>query len=353
MATVATDLPFDTPPEERATIRAVLWRQFFVTPPLVRDVDLQGKTAIVTGSNGGLGFECARQLLDLGLSKLILAVRDELKGQKAATKLLSGRQLPDDTIEIWKLDLLSYDLITAFAERTKTLKRLDIAVLNAGVFKQKYEMAQVTPSISHEETIQLNVLSNTLLAILLLPSLKPRTHAEPPGRLAVVSSDVASWAKFNEKDNRPLLPAFDKPETFQSWDRYCTSKLISQLLIVELAKKVSPSVAIITLPSPGLTYGTNFGRLPGFHPTDWIGDVLKRIFGRPASVGARTLTAGVTKFGLEAHGQFVEDCKLEPLAPFAYTPESAHISKALWDETMAELSFAHPEKLLNELGMQS
>ncbi|KAI1387364.1 uncharacterized protein F4822DRAFT_444105 [Hypoxylon trugodes] len=183
------------------------------------------KTAIVTGSNIGIGFECARQLLDLGLSKLILAVRNELKGQEASTKLSSGRHLPDSAIEVWNLDLVSYDSIVAFAERVKTSQRLDIAVLNAGVFKQNYEIVKAAPSTSHEESIQLNVISNTLLSILLLPSLKPKMPSDSPGCLAVVSSDVASWSTFTgEDDIDPLLPGFDKPEVFSGWYYYCTSR---------------------------------------------------------------------------------------------------------------------------------
>jgi FlaA1/EpsC-like NDP-sugar epimerase len=76
-------------PEKRAGVRAFLHRQLFVTPPLPHDVDLRGKTAIVTGSNAGIGLECARQLLDLGVSKLIIAVRNETKGEAARKNLLS------------------------------------------------------------------------------------------------------------------------------------------------------------------------------------------------------------------------------------------------------------------------
>ncbi|XXG94286.1 hypothetical protein Hte_000540 [Hypoxylon texense] len=351
---MSTDYPFANPSEKRATVRAVLRRQFLVHPPPIQDIDLQGKTAIVTGSNAGIGFECARQLLDLGLSKLILAVRNDLKGHEASAKLSSGRQLQDGAIEVWNLDLLSYNSITAFAERAKTLQRLDIAVLNAGIFKQKYEVAEPAPSISHEESIQVNVLSNSLLSILLLPSLKPKTPSDPPGRLAAVSSDMASWSSFTGVDDtRPLLPSFDKSDTFSGWDRYCTSKLLGQILISELAKRVPPSVAIITMPNPGLTYGTSLGRLPGFHIGDYIGDVLKRIFGRPASLGTRTIIAGAVKFGPEAHGQYVEDGKLEPLAPFTYKPEGIHTAKILWDEAIAEFLFAGVENILGQLSVPS
>ncbi|KAK9423374.1 hypothetical protein SUNI508_04268 [Seiridium unicorne] len=157
------------------------------------------KTAIVTGSNTGIGLECARQLLDLGLSKLILAVRNEDKGHHARENLLSTQapSLPDGTIEVGKLDICVYDTMTAFAKRAESLERLDIVILDAAVCKQTHE---VVPATGHEEMLQVNVLSTALLAILLLQALKAKNTPEEPGRIAWVQSDTASWAKFKNKD---------------------------------------------------------------------------------------------------------------------------------------------------------
>ncbi|KAI0103373.1 NAD(P)-binding protein [Nemania sp. FL0031] len=347
----AAPRPFDTLPEQRATVRATLWRQLCVVPPPVKDIDLGGKTAIITGSNTGIGLECARQLLSLGLARLILAVRDERKGQQARARLMSEYQLPDGAIDVWELDMLSYDSIISFTKRTKTLHRLDIAILNAGVFNQKFRKVDACPASSHEETIQLNVLSTILLSILLIPVFKAKRPPAPgtPGRLVVVSSDVASFAKFKEQKCQPLIPSFNDPETFDGWGRYCTSKLLGQLAISELAKRVDPSIVIITLPNPGLCYGTHLGQLPGTNIVDMIGSFVKRIFGRHPSVGVRTITAGAVNFGHEAHGQYVEDGKLQPLAPFAYKPEGERVARLLWEEMMQELSFTKVEEMLESL----
>jgi hypothetical protein len=37
------------------------------------------------------------------------------------------------------------------------------------------------------------------------------------------------------------------------------------------------------------------------------------------------------------------------MAPIIYQPEAQEIGKQLWDETMAELSFAHLEKVIQEV----
>jgi hypothetical protein len=54
-------------------------------PPL--NTNLSGQTALVTGSNTGLGYEAAMQLLDLKLSNLIFAVRSVDKGEAAAATM--------------------------------------------------------------------------------------------------------------------------------------------------------------------------------------------------------------------------------------------------------------------------
>lgn len=48
----------------------------FGQPPashLPLSINLMGKTAIITSSNGGIGYEAARQLLALNISNIILA----------------------------------------------------------------------------------------------------------------------------------------------------------------------------------------------------------------------------------------------------------------------------------------
>lgn len=307
MIAQASEISLRAEAAKNASIGRFFYRQLFLTPAIPHDMSLKGKTAIVTGSNTGIGLETARQLLDLGLSKLILAVRNESKGQRASTKLSSGTNLEGGTIEVWQLDMLSYDSVVAFAERAKTLRRLDIAVLNAGIMKQIHDIA---PSTGHEECIQVNFLSTALLTIILLPILKAKNTTEP-GHLVWVQSEVAAWTKFNEKDSMPLLPASDDPGNFDLFDRYGTSKLLGQLFVTELTKRVPSSVAIITIPSPGWCHGTNLGIVPGFHVAQLIVNGIKRILGRRVTFGARAVTDGAVQDS-DAHGQYLQECRIQP-----------------------------------------
>jgi NAD(P)-dependent dehydrogenase (short-subunit alcohol dehydrogenase family) len=302
---------FNISPEKEASRLDFLKRQFFgkIPPVLRQDVDLHGRTAIVTGSNIGLGLECARQLLDLGCSKVILAVRNEAKGEAARQGLSRGRDLKPGTIEVWKLDLSSYDSIIAFAERAKSLERLDLAILNAGIFK----VSEVFhPTTGYEEDVQINYLSNMLLITLLLPILVDKKRSTTPGRIVLVNSDMSGWAKFEERSASPLLPAFkQKTANWDMSERYGTSKLLGQLFLVELTKRVASSIVTVTCCNPGMCYGTALSHEgPAIaRGAFWV---IQHIIGRSCSVGARTYVHAAVTLGEEAHGQYVEDRTLHP-----------------------------------------
>ncbi|KAJ5228072.1 hypothetical protein N7489_008780 [Penicillium chrysogenum] len=121
-----------------------------VKPVTVQGASLAGKTALVTRFNTGVGRETSRQLLDLGLSKLILAVRSEERGQTAKKKLSAGQNLSNVSIEVWELDRSDYDSVVAFAERTKSLSRLNIVVLNIGIANATRVF---NPKTGHDEMI--------------------------------------------------------------------------------------------------------------------------------------------------------------------------------------------------------
>ncbi|KAI0723512.1 hypothetical protein C8Q76DRAFT_615793 [Earliella scabrosa] len=343
-----TQKQFDHSPECEATQSAFLHRQLFVTPPLLDPsvFNLRGKTAIVTGSNGGLGLECSRQLLDLGLSRLILAVRDERKGQAAREDLAAGRKACD--IQVWKIDLSSYDSIIAFVERCKTLPTLDMAVLNAGLFKSQFELNPVT---RHDEVVQVNYLSTALLTILLLPVVQAKAQ-QSPGRIVIVNSDASAQAKFKERKQPRLFHAFDDPKNFDAIERYITSKLLGQLFLVELAKRVPPTVAIVNAVSPGLCRGSSLHREMNSGMLGAMFSGYKRVLGRPTDVGARTLTDAAVNHGKETHGQYLSECKIKPMAPMVYTPDGEKAAAALWRETMAELSFASAAQIIAGLSWE-
>ena len=91
----------------------------------------QGRLAVVTGANTGLGFETARVLAARGAS-VVLAVRDIEKGKRAAARI-AGTALGANVM-VQPLDLTCLDSVRAAAgELRATHPRIDLLVNNAGV----------------------------------------------------------------------------------------------------------------------------------------------------------------------------------------------------------------------------
>jgi len=269
--------------------------------------DLSDKAIIVTGSNSGLGLECASQLLSFKLSHLIMAVRSLAKGEKAAADL--RQQYPNAVISVWQLDMGSYDSIRAFAARADNeLFCLDIAILNAGV---GFGGFKIVPATGHEETFQVNYLSTMLLTILLLPVLKKKSPTGSPGRLTIATAMLSIHAKFDNKNEVPLLPSFDDKKYFDVRDIYSTSKLLGQMFVWKLTDLVSADDVVVNLVEPGFIKGTNLHR-----DASAAGQVLMGVFkaatARPVKVGASTyLDASILK-GKESHGCILMNWEIAP-----------------------------------------
>lgn len=280
--------------------------------PPVPVPSLEGKTAVITGSSSGFGLACAKILPSLRLSHLILAVRSVSRGEKVAEPLRNAH--PNTKIEVWELDMLSYQSVEAFSNRCAALPRLHIAILNAGLNKLDFA---TSPWTGHEEVLQVNYLSTTLLATLLLPILKTSSAQGSPGRLTVVGSAMGLNAKFPERDAVPLLPALDKEwkGIAASSERYSVSKTLVFILVLKLSQIVSAEDVIINTVDPGFSGTTSFGRDAQAHGGLRLAmGALHAIMGRTPEQGAWVyVDAAVTK-GKETHGSFITNWDIYPYA---------------------------------------
>ena len=274
-------------------------------PP--QSTNLSGRVAIITGANTGLGFEAAHQLLSLKLSHLILAVRSTDKGEEAASELRERHA--GAIVKVWQLDMSSYDSIRAFTQRAQEdLSRLDIVILNAGVRKSSFETVRST---GHEETIQINYLSTALLTILLLPILKRKSPEGRPGRLTIAGAALALAAKFPNKNEDPLLPSFDDPDSFDPVDRYNTSKVLAHMFMWKLADYISAEDVVVNVVDPGFVKGTDLSRET--KGGQKIGAaVFGALAGRNKRDGASTYLDAVLNKGKESHGCFLLGWRIHP-----------------------------------------
>lgn len=153
--------------------------------------DQTGRTVVVTGANSGTGREAARRLAAAG-ARVVLAVRDRLKGAEALGDVLATR--PDAQAEVRVLDLADLTSVRAFAAGLRRdLDRLDTLVNNAGVMvpPRRHETAD-----GHELQWGTNFLGHFALTNLLLPLLL----AAPAPRVATMTSGAANLGRIGFDD---------------------------------------------------------------------------------------------------------------------------------------------------------
>lgn len=302
--------------------------QLLTRLPLVK-ADLKGKTVIVTGSNVGLGKETARYLAAMNPARIIIACRDTTKGQAAADDI--SRTTGCETVEVWQLDLSSFASVKAFAARVdKDLSRLDILVENAGIATDKWKET----ADGYESTLQVNVISTGMLALLCLPKMREtvRTFKTEP-RIVVVGSEVHFWSPFVENKTDAPLRELNTRSSFVPGDRYNVSKLLDLLFVREFAQKLETSShpedksIKVNCPNPGLCH-SELGRDAG-----WGLYLLKLGFARTTEYGARVFVWSAIADEAQ-NGAFISDCDNREPSDLTISEAGAQGQKKIWAELM-------------------
>lgn len=139
------------------------------------DVDLAGKTALVTGANSGLGKAAARGLASLG-ARVVMLCRDEARGREACAEL--SRETGSRELEVVRLDVSDLGDVRRVAA-VLAGEPVDVLVHNAGVLPDR----RATTSDGLELTLATNLVGPFLLTGLLRPALE-----RAGGRVVHVSS---------------------------------------------------------------------------------------------------------------------------------------------------------------------
>ncbi|OIW29654.1 short-chain dehydrogenase/reductase-like protein [Coniochaeta ligniaria NRRL 30616] len=307
--------------------------------------DFSGKTVIVTGANSGLGLEAAWHFVRLGAAKVILACRSLEKGEVARQDIESstGRK---GVVEVWTVDLTSFDSVKEFCRRAHRLERLDVVVLNAGVAVPEF----VAADGGYESQIAVNVISTFLMALMLLPRLREtavRFNVVP--HVVLVSSDGHHFARFPERNQPNIFAAF-KDATTMSDDRYNTSKLLVTMIARELATHLASSPSnpvVLNIVTPGFCKSQIFRNLP-FPGKLGISAVLA-VIGRTTEVGSRTLVSAAAA-GRETHGKYLDSCVVTEPSAFVRSEEGMEVQSRVYAELMEVLEGIEPGVTRNILG---
>lgn len=138
------------PPAHVSPVSLLIKTQIRTKPrPPPPSTTLTGKTALITGSSSGLGRAAGEQLLALGLSRLIMGIRDGPKGERVAAALRT--KFPQARVDVWTVEQESYDSVRAFAARCADADRLDMVILNAAFATPEW---RVTENVSPLYTFQ-------------------------------------------------------------------------------------------------------------------------------------------------------------------------------------------------------
>jgi NAD(P)-dependent dehydrogenase (short-subunit alcohol dehydrogenase family) len=161
---------------------------------VIRNIDLTGKTVIVTGGYSGIGLEAARVFSEAG-AKVIVPARDTEKAERALSPLPG--------VELEKLDLMDPAPIDAFAERfLATARPLHILLNNAAVMMNPL----TRDARGYESQFSTNHLGHFQLTARLWPALRQAHGA----RVVAVSSRGHTFSDVDFDDpnfeRRPYDP---------------------------------------------------------------------------------------------------------------------------------------------------
>lgn len=290
-----------------------LWAQFWAArhPPADPKDSYSNKAVLVTGANSGLGHEAAVKYAALGANPLILAVRTQEKGEQAKADIIRRTKCDPAIFSVETVDFASFASVKALADRINARDApLHVAQLAAGVAQWKYEKS---PD-GYEMTLQVNVLSQALLALLLLPKLRAASENGFLSHLSFLHSIAgfevpSAWLPPGQS----LIQRCNDQSKWDATKQYYLTKLALWEVVEGLAercKNESEGQAIIVNATCPSGCKTNMGRnFPAFVKP--ILALQHFVCGRTAEQGARTLV-GATALGPESHGKLWRNDKLHP-----------------------------------------
>jgi light-dependent protochlorophyllide reductase len=220
------------------------------------------QTAIITGGNGGLGYECARAIAAASPPwHVIIASRDQAKSTAAVRSIIAETR--NSSVTAMELNLGSLDSVRQFRVNfaARALPPIGAIICNAAL--------QIISRITYnddgyETTFAVNHLGHFLLVNLLLRHLNDRA------RIVVVSSGTHNPDQFtgmpkpDYRDARFAAQPEPGADPLNAGRRaYTTSKLCNVMFTYELSRRLKAEGndrICVTAFDPGLMPGTGLAR---------------------------------------------------------------------------------------------
>jgi NAD(P)-dependent dehydrogenase (short-subunit alcohol dehydrogenase family) len=209
----------------------------------------QGKLALITGANSGIGFHTALHLARKGAT-VILACRDQAKAEPARNRILVA--VPTAQVEIAQLDLASLASVRAAAQSfLASGRRLDLLIDNAGI------MALPERRLS-PEGFELQLATNHFGHFALTGLLLPAMVSTPDARIVTVSSIAHRGATMD-------FANLQWEHHYKPWPAYRRTKLANLLFGFELHRRLTRAhaSAMSVIVHPGVSSTNLFAAGPG------------------------------------------------------------------------------------------
>jgi NAD(P)-dependent dehydrogenase (short-subunit alcohol dehydrogenase family) len=253
----------------------------------------QGRLAVVTGANSGIGWHTALELARAG-GEVILTARTAAKGSDAVQRI--KQVIPQARVRFELLDLASLRSVRVFAAKVGQEAKLDLLVNNAGVMA--IPQRQVTED-GFEMQFGTNYLGPFALIGLLMPVL--RRGAAP--RVTTVSSGAANMGlrRINFED-------LQWERGYGPWKAYCQSKLADLMLMTELGRRYTGVVSTAAHPGYARTNLQTSG--PGVSPNTLrklAEKALEGVMSQDAAAGALPTLRAATEMAAGSGSYFGPD----------------------------------------------
>ncbi|XP_052746664.1 WW domain-containing oxidoreductase-like [Bicyclus anynana] len=213
------------------------WDQLFRS--IVKDINLENKTCLITGANGSVGLELTR-CLSLRDCNVLMACRNIYK----ATRDTKDFCEKSERLSFYDLNLASLLSVKECANRIRrNEKKIDIVILNAATFGIPWSLTEDTL----ETTFQVNCLSQYYLLLLL------STTLAPDARVVFTSAESHRNIKWPNKDMPiPNVDDLSLPKyEYTSIKSYNISKLCGILLVHYLSDHWSSTERSVFCAHPG------------------------------------------------------------------------------------------------------
>ena len=292
-----------------------------------------GKTAIITGATGGLGYETALALAGAGAT-VVLTGRSDAKGRAALDGI--GAQFPNASVSYETLDLASLssvaDFVAGFAGAHNSL---DLLINNAGVMALPARQATAD---GFEMQLGINYLGHYALTARLLPLLR---RADQP-RVVNLSSVAHRSGAIHFDD-------LQSARSYAPWKAYCQSKLAMLVFALELQRRSDAAGwgLMSNAAHPGYARTDLIANGPGARNLLWrLSKSLQPLMSHSAADGALPTLFAATSVAAKAAGYYGPNGFYEmkgPPAPAKIMPNAKDTAVAarLWDvsATLTGVSF--------------